>query len=117
MLRTIVDWDRTVRVWLTSYHHPIVDWGMVGVSVIGRGGGVWLAITFVLVVLDRQRLRAAVGVIAAIALAYLLTDGLLKPLIARARPFDTVEVARILDRRPTTYSFPSGHAASAVAGA
>jgi undecaprenyl-diphosphatase len=116
-LRALVDWDRTVRVWLTAYHHPIVDWVMVGLSLIGRRGAVWLAIALVLVLLDRGRLRGAFAVVAAIALAYILTDALLKPLIARERPFDTVEVARVLDRRPTTYSFPSGHAASAVAGA
>jgi undecaprenyl-diphosphatase len=69
------------------------------------------------VLLDRRRLRSGFTVVAAIALAYILADALLKPLIARERPFDTIEVARVLDRRPTTYSFPSGHAASAVAGA
>ena len=44
-------------------------------------------------------------------------DGILKPAFARARPFDEVADIRVVDRRPTTYSFPSGHAAMAFGGA
>jgi len=42
---------------------------------------------------------------------------MLKPLIDRARPFEVVEAARVITTRSLTSSLPSGHAASAVAGA
>ena len=90
---------------------------MVGLSIIGRGGAIWIAITLALVILDRSRLRAAAVVLVALALAFAMTDLVLKPVIARARPFETAVATRVIDRRPLTYSFPSGHAASAVAGA
>lgn len=116
-LRQLVEWDSAARVWLTTHHHPIADAVMVGLSVIGRGGAIWIAITLALVILDRGRLRAAGGVLLALALAFAMTDLLIKPIVARARPFETAVATRVVDRRPLTYSFPSGHAASSIAAA
>ena len=104
-------------MWLTTHHHPIVDAVMVTLSVIGRGGAIWIAITIVLVVLDRSRRRPAAGVLVALALALAMTDLVIKPMVARARPFDASVATRVIDRRPLTYSFPSGHVASSVAAA
>ena len=117
VLGQIVEWDTAARVWLTTHHHPVADAVMVGLSIIGRGGAVWIVIALALVALDRRRLRAAAVVLAAVALALVLTDLVVKPLVGRARPFESAVATRVIDRRPLTYSFPSGHAASAVAGA
>ena len=116
-LRHLIEWDTAARVWLTTYHHPIADVVMEGLSVIGRGGGIWIAITLALVGLDRSRGRAAALVLVALTLAFVMTDLVVKPLVARARPFEGAVAVRVIDRRPLTYSFPSGHAASAVAAA
>jgi undecaprenyl-diphosphatase len=90
---------------------------MVGLSISGRGGAIWIAITIALVMLDRSRLRPAGVVLVALALAFTLTDLVIKPVVARARPFDASVDARVIDRRPLTYSFPSGHTASSIASA
>lgn len=109
--------DAAVRAWLTTHHHPALDMLMVALSVAGRAGAVWLAVTAVLVLLDRRRRRAAARVVVALSLAYAMTDGLIKPLVARARPFESPVAIRVLDARPSTYSFPSGHAAASFAAA
>ena len=116
-LRLLVEWDTAAREWLTTYHHPLADAVMVTLSIIGRGGAIWIAIALTLVLLDRTRMRAAAGVLVALVLAFVTTDLVVKPLVARARPFAASVTMRVIDRRPLTYSFPSGHAASAVAGA
>ena len=116
-LRQLVEWDTVARTWLTTYHDPVADMVMVGLSIIGRGGAVWIAIALVLVALGRSRMREAAVVFAALGLAFVMTDLVVKPLVARARPFEGSVTMRVIDRRPLTYSFPSGHAASAVAGA
>jgi undecaprenyl-diphosphatase len=116
-VRQLVEWDSAARSWLTTYHHPVADVLMVGLSIIGRGGAVWVAIALVLVGFDRSRIRAAAVVFVALGLAFVMTDLVVKPLVARARPFEGAVTMRVIDRRPLTYSFPSGHAASAVAGA
>jgi undecaprenyl-diphosphatase len=117
VLRHLVEWDTAARFWLTTHHHPIADALMVGLSIIGRGGTIWIAITLALVIVDRRRLRAAGVVAVALTLAFLMTDLVIKPVVARARPFESSVATRVIDRRPLTYSFPSGHAASSVAGA
>jgi undecaprenyl-diphosphatase len=116
-LRQLVEWDTAARIWLTTFHHPLADAAMEGLSIIGRGGAVWIVIALALVGLDRSRVRGAFVAWAALAFAFVMTDLVIKPLVARARPFESAVAVRVIDRRPLTYSFPSGHAASAVAGA
>jgi undecaprenyl-diphosphatase len=116
-LRQLIEWDTAARVWMTTHHHPVADTVMVGLSIIGRGGAVWFAILLALVLMDRSRLRAAGVVVAALALAFAMTDLAIKPIVARARPFEAAVATRVIDRRPLTYSFPSGHAASSFAAA
>ena len=116
-LGQLLEWDTAARLWLTTHHHPIADTVMVGLSIIGRGGAVWIAFALALVALGRSRLRAAAVVLAALALAFVMTDVVIKPLVGRARPFERSAATRVIDRRPLTSSFPSGHAAAATAGA
>ena len=116
-LRQLIEWDTAAREWLVTYHHPIADAVMVGLSAIGRVGAIWIAIALALVVRDRRRIRAVAVVFAAQALAFVATDLVVKPIVARARPFEASVLTRVIDRRPLTYSFPSGHAATAFAGA
>lgn len=117
VLRQLIEWDTAARTWLTTYHHPVVDVVMHGLSIIGRGSSVWLAITIALILLKRLQWRASVQVFAAIALALVMTDLIIKPVVARARPFEGAVAVRVIDRRPLTYSFPSGHAAGSFASA
>ena len=117
LLEILLDWDTAARAWLTGHHHPAIDILMVGLSIIGRGGSVWLMLTLGLFLQDRRRGRAAARVVLALAMSYAVTDGIVKPLVARARPFEPPSVTRVIDSRPDTYSFPSGHAAASVAGA
>jgi membrane-associated phospholipid phosphatase len=63
-------------------------------------------------------LRAACWrAILALSLSLWLVDGVAKPLVRRDRPFVNGPQPSTLAWRPTTSSFPSGHAASATAGA
>lgn len=116
-LEALLGWDALIRNWLTTHHAPVVDAAMVTLSVIGRGGAVWLALAAAAVVRDRRHAWAAARVLLIILLAYGTIDGILKPIFARTRPFDAIADVRVVDRRPTTYSFPSGHAAMAFGGA
>jgi len=116
-LRHLIEWDTAARVWLTTYHHPVADALMVGLSIIGRGSAVWIAITLAIVLIDSSRLREAGAVVVALTLAATLTDLVIKPIVARARPFETAVATRVIDRRPLAYSFPSGHTAGSFAAA
>ena len=90
---------------------------MAGVSDIARGGAIWLALAFLIGIVFRSRWPAVVQVVLAITLAYVVTDFAAKPFFNRSRPFESYAEARVYGIKPTTRSFPSGHAASAIAGA
>jgi undecaprenyl-diphosphatase len=65
------------------------------------------------------RLRpVAWQVILALALSQIVIDGVVKPIVGRARPFVAEPTVTVVgEYRPSTYSFPSGHASQSFAAA
>lgn len=117
MLHALLGWDAALQSWLSSFHNSPLDSLMLALSFVGRGGTIWLVLGLVLAVRRRSRARGAWQLALAIGLTSLLVDQVLKPAVARPRPFDASSEVRLIDRRPGGASFPSGHAANAAAGA
>lgn len=90
---------------------------MAGFSDIARGGFIWIAFAALIAILHKSRWPAVVQVLLAVVLASILTDHAAKPYFNRSRPFESDADARVFGYKPTTRSFPSGHAATAIAGA
>jgi diacylglycerol kinase family enzyme/membrane-associated phospholipid phosphatase len=77
---------------------------------------IWFTAAAVLATIPGRGRRAALRGLVAIAGASFTANALGKQVFPRRRPAaDLVPVARRLTRRPTSSSFPSGHAASAAA--
>jgi undecaprenyl-diphosphatase len=93
-----------------------LDEAMLLASALGKAGFVWLTVAVIAAVFPARRM-AAWRVVLAVGLAYLLVDGMIKPVIDRDRPYEVRADARLIDQRPTSGSFPSGHTAAAFAGA
>jgi membrane-associated phospholipid phosphatase len=108
--------DLSLFTLINGAHAPWADDIMLLASALGRGGFVWISVALIAAVFPRHRM-AAWRVLLSVGLTFLMVDGVLKPNIDRDRPFETLSAARLIDTRPQTASFPSGHAASAVAGA
>jgi len=108
--------DAALYTLVNAGHAPWLDDLMLLASAVGRAGFVWWTTALIAMVFPRRRM-AAFRLILAVAMAYLLVDGFIKPVIGRERPFDVVVDARLIDQRPVTSSFPSGHTAAAFAGA
>jgi len=103
---------------INSAHTPALDAVMLGASWLGYFPGIWFLLG--VAALGWPRLRpAAFRMCLAVALAYTMASGVLKPLIGRVRPSHaSIMAGRTLETQPpSSYSFPSGHAATAVAGA
>ena len=89
-------------------------------SVLGNGGAVFIVISAVLLLFRRTR-RTGVTALLALLIGTLLTDLLLKHIVARPRPFE--DAASVFHRYWTAaggmpasgYSFPSGHTTAAMA--
>ena len=96
---------------------PLLDALMAGLSDIARGNAIWIALAILIGFLHRSRWPAVVQVLLAVGLTVLITDYVAKPFFNRARPFESYAESRVYGYRPTTRTFPSGHASGAIAGA
>jgi undecaprenyl-diphosphatase len=115
MIDAILRADTAARVWLSGCHTPVLDQLMLWLSGAGSGGLLWW-VAGLGVALKRPRLVGGfVQLVLAMALASLVTDAILKPLVSRMRPYERSAV-EVVGNRPESRSFPSGHSANAFAG-
>ena len=93
-----------------------LDAAMPIISMLGNVGAIWIVCAVVLLVIPKTR---KVGVILAVSLAIeaLCCNVILKPLVARIRPFDVNTAVQLLISPPKDFSFPSGHTGAAFAAA
>lgn len=103
-----MSWDRHVEHWIVGLRVGWLNWFFVGLSWIGSYGLVWIAIALLLALLWR-RPSLFFTVVAADAAADVLAE-LGKVIVHRQRPFE-----HQLGPPTSSYSFPSGHAATSFA--
>lgn len=108
-------WELDVLRWFDSIYGPVLDPIMVGITYSATSGLVWFVLGFLMTCSRRWR-RCGVSVIVSVIAAYVVVDLILKPLVCRDRPFDVSDFD-LLVPAPDSWSFPSGHTASAFAGA
>jgi len=107
--------DAAVFDYVIQLRRPWLDDVMLLASALGAGGFIWIIFGTIAGIFPRNtaamwRLWLTLG------LSFILVDDVLKPMFDRARPFTVLEI-QLIDARPNTPSFPSGHAAMAAAGA
>ena len=88
---------------------------MVLASALGAGGFIWIIFGSIAGIFPANT-AAMWRLWLAVAVTFVVVDDVVKPLFERPRPFQVMEIA-LIDARPNTESFPSGHAAMAAAGA
>jgi undecaprenyl-diphosphatase len=108
--------DAAILQAIVGLRAPGLDEVMVAASAVGSAGFVWLVVAAVGALFPARR-AAVWRLMLAVLLSTLVVDSVVKPLVARPRPSDVLPGLTLLDARPTTPSFPSGHAARAFAGA
>lgn len=102
---------------LQSLHFPLLNYIMIFITILGNGGLIWIAAALFLIFQNKNMLKRE-GFTIAVALIIFSVLGLLilKPIIARPRPF-IAQGVDILIREPMGFSFPSGHTGSSFAAA
>jgi undecaprenyl-diphosphatase len=108
--------DLALLRYIVQLRQPWLDDVMVTATALGGGGFIWIVIAAIAFVFPDRR-AGAWRVMLTVWFTWFLVDGVIKPIVGRARPFDVVDGLTLLDQRPLTASFPSGHAAMAFAGA
>lgn len=126
---SFLNFDLSVFQWIQSIQNEFLDALMVGITTPGNGGAVFIVIGLVLLISKKYR-KAGLAVIIALLVMLLCNDLFLKEFFARPRPFNLLEtdpekyafwgkayIYPELISKPTSFSFPSGHTASAFAAA
>ena len=93
-----------------------LDGIMIFFSNIGNYGLLWILAAMLMIPFKSWR-KAGVTMLVALALGFIIGNLIMKPLIARLRPFENFENFKLLIAAPTDFSFPSGHTLSSFAAA
>lgn len=88
--------------------NPLCDIIAKILSVISANGEIFIILSLLLAIYKPTR---RVGLICLTALLFdvLLLNGVIKPWVARIRPYDLNQAVRIIVEAPHDFSFPSGH--------
>lgn len=104
----ILDWLQS------SIRMPAGDALMPVITAFADKGIGWILLTLAFLLPSRTR-RLGATLLLSICIEVLLCNILLKPLVARQRPFILNPAFQLLIAAPQDYSFPSGHAAVSFA--
>ena len=87
---------------------------MKSVTFLGNGGWFWILCAVVLLVIPKTRKTGCAAALSLI-LGAIVTNLLLKNIVARPRPFAEIEALIPLITKPKDFSFPSGHTTASFA--
>lgn len=109
----ITQWDLSVLDAIAAHRIPALNGFFSAITALGNAGIVWIVLAAALLCFKKTR-PAGICVALALILNLAVSNGILKPLVARVRPYALREVT-LLVPPPDDASFPSGHASSAFA--
>jgi undecaprenyl-diphosphatase len=89
-----------------------------GLTVVFNGGTAWFVVTALAALRNRRKTGELLREVAIpLTIATALVEFPIKAYFRRRRPFITIIQAIVIGKKPGTWSFPSGHSATAFAGA
>jgi len=113
----LTELDRDVFTWVVEHRVQPFDWLFVALSAAGQASLLWIGLAPLLALCARKPLLFTTLVTAATVWTADLLTSLLKLAVDRERPYEVIPAADPLLRWDVAGSFPSGHAATSVAGA
>lgn len=92
------------------------DFLMPFLSHIAEAGIVWIVIAIAMMFFKKSR-RCGILMLISMALTLLIGEFIIKNIVCRVRPCNVNTTIEMLVKRPSSYSFPSGHTGSSFAAA
>ena len=111
-----MEWEFEILDFLQSIHSPVLTSLMSFITFLGEAGWFWILLGFLLLCMRKYRTVGA-AVLTALSFDFIAANLILKPLVARPRPFWINDYIEMLVRVPQDYSFPSGHTMASFAAA
>ena len=111
----IFDIDKAILLWIKGYmRNDILTPVLRFITTLGNAGIFWIILTLILLLYNPTR---KIGVVCMVALLeeFLVCNVLIKNIVKRTRPYVGIEGLNPLVKKPTDYSFPSGHSSSSFA--
>lgn len=115
MIDSIVRWDTEVILWFqnnlrTGWLDPI----MRAISFVGGNKGVfWISLCLILLCFRKTR-RVGIVVSMSLLFAFVLNNLIIKNMVDRVRPYESIEGLILLGDPEIDSSFPSGHVSCVV---
>ena len=108
-----ISFDLPILEWIqANLQSPLLDKLMPVITAFGNGGIFWIACAILLMFLPKTR-RIGFGMAFALTMGLVVCNIILKPGVARIRPYDLQETLGVtidlLIKRSHDFSFPSGH--------
>jgi len=116
LFQTIQRMDWQILSAIQEMQSPLADGLLSAITRLGDAGAIWILLAVVLLLIPKTR-RCGIAMTLALLLVLLLGNCLLKPWIARLRPFMLNPDITLLIPPPTDGSFPSGHTYTGIAAA
>jgi len=125
ILEPWIAWDRKLFIWIHQQSGEGLDYILAWPTFFGSTVTVLLLAFAMIRIWDPARWKPKFAVFSVGILGLKILEYLLKVLFSRPRPFENfsdwingpAEIAPVLFQLPSSYSFPSGHAATAFAAA
>ncbi|MDO4749337.1 MAG: phosphatase PAP2 family protein [Eubacteriales bacterium] len=116
-METLLAFDADVLLFVQEHIRcGFLDPIMKGASWLGNHGILWVLVGLILLALPRTR-REGLDTALGILFPWLITEYLMKNLIARPRPYTVMTELVTLVEQLDSFSFPSGHSCSSFAAA
>lgn len=117
LLDFIYQIDQSIMLWLQdAVRTPLLSKFLVPLTTIGYAGTLWIILSIVMLFFRKTRKVGWISLLTML-MCYLFNDILLKELVQRPRPFMDLPQLQVIESKPTSWSFPSGHACSSFAAA
>ena len=117
LLASIQSMDFAVLDWIQeNIACKALDYFFSFITHFGDAGIFWILVGVLLLCFKKTR-KAGFCVLIAISLGFLVSNLILKPWVARTRPYDINTAITLLISKPSDFSFPSGHTTASFASA
>lgn len=111
----INNFDSQAMLWVQdNIRMPLLSGIFVPLTRLGNAGVLFIAVALILLCFKKTR-TSGVLMLISMAVCYIFNDLIIKRIIERPRPFNSVVGLVPLVSPPKSFSFPSGHTASAFA--
>lgn len=115
MLEWLLNLDGNILLFIQEFiRNPVMTPFVKFITTLGNGGGIWIFLTLVMLIIPKTR-KVGWMMTAALIGTLLVNNIFLKNIVARTRPYEVIPDLTYLVPKPGEYSFPSGHAGSSFA--